>query len=103
MSNIIDGWQQVQVAFSLPIWSTSAQLLVPPGYFIDDLRVFPASANMKSFVYNPVNEKLMATLDENNFATMYEYDQEGNLVRVKKETAKGIMTVSESRSGNPKQ
>jgi hypothetical protein len=64
---------------------------------------------MKAFVYSPVDKrlksaggKLMATLDENNYATMYEYDREGNLVRVKKETAKGIMTVSETRQGNPK-
>ncbi|MCY1558050.1 hypothetical protein D9M68_949530 [compost metagenome] len=62
----------------------------------------PAQANMKSFVYNPVNQRLMATLDENNFASFYEYDQEGNLIRTKKETEKGIMTVSESRSANPK-
>jgi hypothetical protein len=97
-SDIINGWQQLEVTFTS---STTANLYLPANYYIDDLRIFPADANIKSFVYNPVNEKLMATLDENNFAKMYEYDQEGNLVRVKKETEKGIMTVSESRSNNP--
>jgi YD repeat-containing protein len=108
-SNIIDGWQQVEVDFSVPPVVSLLSLKLPVAYNIDDVRIFPANANMKAFVYGPVNpnfhatnEKLMATLDENNFATMYEYDQEGNLVRVKKETPKGIMTVSESRSGNPK-
>jgi len=101
-SNIIDGWQQVEVTFSSTISDSSIRVLIPAGFNIDDVRIFPSNANMKSFVYNPVSEKLMATLDENNFATFYEYDQEGNLVRVKKETTKGIMTISESRSGNQK-
>ena len=81
---------------------TAAFIKLPTGYLIDDIRIFPANANMKSFVYNPYTAKLMATLDENNFATFYEYDQEGRLVRVKKETTKGIQTISESRSGNHK-
>jgi hypothetical protein len=41
----------------------------------------------------------MAELDENNFATFYEYDDEGILIRVKKETEKGTMTIRESRTG----
>jgi hypothetical protein len=102
-SNVIDGWQQEQVTFNVPANAGSVRVLLPAHYYVDDFRIFPSVSDMKSFVYNPVNEKLMATLDENNFATLYEYDQEGNLVRVKKETEKGIMTVSESRSSNPKQ
>jgi YD repeat-containing protein len=102
-SNIIDGWQQFQAIFNVPSTATDVRLILPASCYFDDFRIQPAEANMKSFVYNAINEKLIATLDENNFATMYEYDQEGNLVRQQKETAKGIMTVSESRSGNPKQ
>jgi hypothetical protein len=44
----------------------------------------------------------MATLDENNYATFYEYDLQGALVRVKKETEKGIITLNESRNSNYK-
>jgi hypothetical protein len=40
----------------------------------------------------------MAQLDENNYATFYEYDDDGTLVRVKKETERGIKTISETRS-----
>jgi hypothetical protein len=40
----------------------------------------------------------MAELDENNYATFYEYDDEGTLTRVKKETEKGIKTIRETRS-----
>ncbi len=57
---------------------------------------------MKSFVYDPATLKLSAELDENNYATFYEYDQEGQLVRVKKETIQGIKTIQETRSSKQK-
>ncbi len=111
-TNIIDGWMQVEARFPVPVDASDVELFLPPDYYVDDLRVFPASSNMKAFVYESVNPyntlfhnnngKHIATLDENNFATIFEYDQEGNLIRTKKETSGGIMTVSESRSGNPK-
>jgi len=66
--------------------------------FVDDLRIYPYDANMKSFVYHPSSLKLMAELDENNHATFYEYDEQWNLVRVKKETERGILTIQESRN-----
>jgi hypothetical protein len=53
---------------------------------------------MKSYIYNATNLRLMAELDENNYATFYEYDDDGTLIRVKKETERGIMTIKESRS-----
>lgn len=99
-SNIIEGWQQVEKVFTAG--STTNTVSLPANCYIDDIRVYPADANMRAFVYHPANQRLTATLDENNFATFYEYDQEGNLVRTKKETEKGIMTVMESRSANVK-
>ena len=66
--------------------------------YFDDLRILPFNANMKSFVYNPINLRLMAELDENNYSTFYEYDDDGTLVRIKKETDRGIMTIKETRS-----
>jgi hypothetical protein len=41
--------------------------------------------------------RVMAQLDENNFATLFEYDEEGTPIRVKKETERGILTVKENR------
>jgi len=58
---------------------------------------------MKSFVYNPVNLRLMAEQDENNYSTFYEYDDDGTLIRVKKETERGIQTIKETRSALLKQ
>ena len=40
----------------------------------------------------------MADLDENNFTTFYEYDLEGNLTRIKRETERGILTIKETKS-----
>jgi hypothetical protein len=99
-SRIIDGWQQVEGIITVPSNATNYSLVLPANTYIDDIRVYPFLGNMKSFVYHPVNQKLVATLDENNYASFYEYDQEGNLVRTKKETDKGIITVMESRSAN---
>ena len=53
---------------------------------------------MQSFVYDRQNYKPQATLDANNYATFYYYDQQGNLFLVKKETERGIMTIQESLS-----
>ncbi|PQJ10496.1 hypothetical protein CJD36_011000 [Flavipsychrobacter stenotrophus] len=99
-TNVIDGWQMIEVKFKATAGSNT--VVLPADAFIDDLRVYPFAGNMKAFVYEPFTLRLVATLDENNFATMYEYDQEGTLVRTKKETTKGTMTISESRRGNTK-
>jgi hypothetical protein len=64
----------------------------------DDVRIFPFDAHMKSYAYDDKTLRLMAELDENSFATFYEYDDEGSLVRVKKETERGIVTLKETRS-----
>lgn len=57
---------------------------------------------MKSYVYDPLTLRLTAELDEQNYATFYEYDEEGALIRVKKETERGIMTIKESRNNSSK-
>jgi len=101
-SNIIDGWQQFEVTFDAPPGYKNFQLQLIGGYYYDDIRLYPFGSNSKGFVYDPITRKLMATLDENNYATFYEYDAEGNLVRTKKETEKGILTITESRSTHHK-
>lgn len=71
-----------------------------PVYF-DDIRIFPSDGSMKCYVYDPENLRFVAELDERHFATFYEYDNEGNLVRVKKETERGIKTLKETRQNAP--
>jgi hypothetical protein len=98
----IEGWQRYEVI--VPTSDISTQLKIgvvaPSGrdIYVDDIRVQPFNSSMKSFAYDPESLRLMAELDENNYATQYEYDDDGTLIRVKKETERGIMTVKESRS-----
>jgi len=66
--------------------------------YFDDIRIQPFNADMKTYVYDPVNLRLVAEMDANNYATFYDYDEEGILVRTKVETREGIKTIQETRS-----
>jgi hypothetical protein len=97
---IVEGWKRVETPFIFPSTATSFSLQLQSSgiVYFDDIRIHPFDGQMKSFAYDPSSQRLMAELDENNFATFYEYDDEGILVRVKKETERGIMTIKETRS-----
>jgi hypothetical protein len=105
---IIEGWQKIEGEFELPSDVTNAVFTFynldnsNGDVFFDDLRVLPFYGNMNTYVYNGNNYKLVAELDENNYATFYIYDEAGNLVMMKKETAEGIKTITEGRSDSPK-
>ena len=107
-NKVIEGWQRIEESFTIPGAATNVKLKLVntasavDAYF-DDIRIIPKDAQMKSYVYDPVTLKLSAVLDESNYATLYEYDEEGKLIRVKKETEKGIMTVQENRENLKKQ
>lgn len=97
---IIEGWQRVEVIIEIPTSATQMTLKYISTNNIswfDDVRIFPYNGSMKSYAYDYRTLRLMAELDENNYATFYEYDVEGNLVRIKKETERGIKTLQESR------
>lgn len=105
---IIDGWQRIVGIVEVPenIFTIIVKLkntgdLGVDSYF-DDIRIYPYNGTLKSFVYDEETQRLMAELDENNYATYYEYDQEGGLVRVKKETERGVYTIQETRSSTVK-
>jgi hypothetical protein len=53
---------------------------------------------MKTYVYDLEDYRLRAILDEENFASFFYYDAEGNLYLTKKETTRGIKTISENIS-----
>ncbi len=99
----INGWQQVVQDFE--VWPSdqahSLQLVVEKTtsgtIYVDDLRIYPKDGVMTANVYDRTTGRLTAQLDDNNYASFYEYDQEGNLVRVKKETERGIETIQENR------
>ncbi|MFO0451194.1 MAG: hypothetical protein ACK52I_21490, partial [Pseudomonadota bacterium] len=99
---LIEGWKRVEIEFivdankefSIKFEPISSQVL------LDDIRIYPSDGQFKSYVYHSSNLRLLAELDENNFATIYDYDNEGIPIRVRKETEKGIMTIKETRSSN---
>lgn len=100
--NIIEGWQRYEAVFTIPANANEMVLTLQASdsstTYFDDIRLHPFNGEMKSYVYNPINLRLMAELDDNNYGTFYEYDDDGTLIRVKKETERGIQTIKETRS-----
>jgi len=102
---IIDGWQRVEGIFTVPLTATDIQFKfvcnnASATCLFDDLRIFPQDGTMKTYVYDPINLRLVAELDERNYATIYEYNEDGALIRVKKETERGVMTIKENKSNS---
>lgn len=102
---VIEGWQQIKGTFTYSgEKGATLELMFRPATtggvartaWYDDLRLHPEKGNMKSYVYNLKDYRLQAILDEENFASFYFYDAEGNLYLVKKETEKGVKTISEN-------
>lgn len=103
----VEGWKLVEGTFVTPsnpngLTQISLTISGPSNLKIDDIRIFPFDAQIKTFSYDDVTLRLMGELDENNYATFYEYDSEGSLTRVKKETERGILTIKESKTGYKK-
>lgn len=99
---IIDGWQKIEAIVNITTIADFQMILrVGSGVaYFDDIRLYPYDGSMISYVYDPLTLRLVAELDERNFAKIYEYDEEGKLIRIKKETEKGIMTIQETRENS---
>jgi hypothetical protein len=104
---IIEGWQRYESVFTIPSGATQMAVMLEAtgssAVYFDDLRIHPYHANMKTFVYHASNLRLLAEGDENNYTSFYEYDDDGTVIRVKKETERGIKTIKETRSALTKQ
>lgn len=105
--SIIDGWQRISGVVTIPQDAEVMRISLvnesgSDEVYYDDIRFHPFNSTMKGYVYDPVTLRLSAELDDQNYATLYEYDDEGVLVRVKKETERGVMTIRESRQSSRK-
>jgi len=103
----IEGWQRIYTVFNIPPGSYNLKLELEnisstEDVSFDDIRIHPFDASFKSYVYDDVTLRFTYELDENNYFTAYEYDNAGNLERIKKETERGIMMIQESRFGQQK-
>ncbi len=95
---IIEGWQRAVAKITIPKGATGIKFTFSGGaygHYFDDLRIHPVNSNLVAYVYDNQTHKLRSQLDENNYATFYEYDKEGNLIRVKRETQRGIKLIKE--------
>jgi hypothetical protein len=98
----IEGWRRIEVSFTALAsgnMNIRLQCSSPTGgaAWFDDIRIQPFVSGMKTYVYDPLTLWVVAELDDRNYATFYNYDEEGALVQVKKETEKGIVTLRTSR------
>ncbi|WP_339869278.1 PKD domain-containing protein [uncultured Algoriphagus sp.] len=97
--NSIEKWRKVEGDFIVPTGTKRIKTKFSKGtsaaMWIDDVRIMPSDAMMKSFVYDPTTLRLSSILDEDNYATIYFYDEEGSLRLLKKETESGIVTITE--------
>jgi hypothetical protein len=95
ISPSIEGWEMIELTFIAG--STNSLKLRGTGSYFDDIRIQPFEGRMKCYVYNPLTNKLIAELDENHFATLYNYDRDQVLVQVKKETERGVKTIQSTQ------
>lgn len=101
----IDGWVRKEYNVTLPIGVVDQKLQIRffngadhanSFAYIDDVRIHPYDGQMSSVVYHHITQKPIAELDANNYATFYEYDAYGKVIRVKKETSRGVKTLQEN-------
>ncbi len=98
---IIDDWQKIDAIIEVPYSAVTMQIELgcrSGDCYFDDFRFYPIDGSMVTYTYDPITMRLVAQLDERNYSTLYEYDEEGQLIRVKKETERGIMTIQENRN-----
>ncbi len=56
---------------------------------------------MSCFVYDKITLLLSASMDDQHFATFFQYNEEGQLVRKLKETERGLLTIEETQHLQP--
>lgn len=105
-SNIIDGWQRIELTFEMGSqWAdgepVEIRLEAGNNYtaYFDDVRVHPFDSEMEAQVIDADEQRPMSTLDNRNFSTTIQYDEEGIPVRTIQETERGKQTIQESRTG----
>ncbi len=65
--------------------------------WIDDIKMQYPFTQMNAYVYDTRTLRLVAEFDDQHFATFYQYNEEGKLVRKMVETERGIQTIQETQ------
>ena len=84
---------------SLPTGLTDVTVTLQSGELalIDDIRFHPAEATATTFVYSNTDFRPVAQFDDQHFALLYQYNDEGKLVRKLVETERGVKTIQETQ------
>ena len=107
----VGEWSLIEVKFSsdripssIPLntyFSFNITNNAASNIYIDDIRVQPLDCQMNAYVYDSNNLRLLASIDDQNFALFYQYNGEGKLVRKIIETERGVKTISETQYNTP--
>jgi YD repeat-containing protein len=105
----IGNWYLLTLDFTVPVSTDGLTMEVctyfpppatsPPSttaIYFDDFRVHPILSPVSAYVYDTKNGRLTATLNQQNFATLYNYDQTGRLKSTYQETLQGFAKVTEN-------
>lgn len=71
-------WQQAKVAY------TGSGMVLNSGTAIDDVRIYPSDAQVKSYTYDPVMG-MTSAIDASGYMKLYDYDGFGRLKRIRNE------------------
>lgn len=91
-ATVLSSWSAGRIKFKL--YNASSQV-----FYIDDVRIQPVESEMVTYVFDD-EYRLVANFDSQHFALLYQYNEEGKLIRKLKETVNGIVTLSETRYNN---
>jgi hypothetical protein len=95
----VDDWYLHKIYYDGPLTSNSFSINVNAinsgEYVIDDLRVAPKKAVVQSFVYDEMDYKVLAVLDNDHFSNQYIYSPDLSLIKEVSETFKGNKTLYE--------
>lgn len=69
--------------------------------WIDDPRAQPFDAEMACYVYDAATLRLITQFDDQHFGVYYQYNGEGKLIRMMRETERGMKTVTDAQYNTP--
>jgi hypothetical protein len=81
---IVEYWYLSGTTWIYTTNTYSNGMILSGGTAIDNVRVYPSDARMKSYTYNPVIG-ISSVIDENGTVLIYEYDSFGRLSYIKNE------------------
>ncbi len=83
-------WTKITTSADVYVSTTTT---TDEAIYIDDILIKPRNSGTQCFVYDYKKQRATDVLDDNHFAMHYQYNFEGNISRVMKETEIGMRTI----------